>query len=189
MTIVNIRGTNGSGKSTIIRTIMKMAGRASPLYGVLGPRKPEAYSLAFDDIADPVHVLGSYHVTSGGCDQIQPYDLILELLPKYADRGHVLFEGVLVSSSYGRVGRMMETYGPQRAVMAFLDTSLEACIKNVETRRKAKGDDRPLNPHNLTTKWHQIYSGKEKIRAEGKVGVIGISIKDGVSKVMELLRS
>lgn len=185
--IVNVRGTNGSGKSTIIRGVMDRAARRTPIYGVLGPRKPEAYSLVFEDLADPVFVLGSYHVNSGGCDQIQPYDLILDLLRKYAPRGHVLFEGVLVSSSYGRVGRLMEEFGPEKAIMAFLDTTLADCIANVQKRRDGQGDTRPFNPHNLTTKFNQIKGGKDKIRDAGKVRVVDLTAATAVDTLLQLL--
>lgn len=196
--IINIRGTNGSGKTTIVLALMQGAARVTPIRGVLGPRKPEAYELVFEDIADPVFVLGSYHLAktadgdplslgTSGCDQIQPYDLILDLLRKYAPRGHVLFEGVLVSSSYGRVGRLMEEFGPERAVMAFLDTTLEACIANVQKRRDGQGDTRPFNPHNLTTKFNQIKGGKDKIREAGKVRVIDLTQATAVRTVMALL--
>lgn len=171
-----------------MRGVLKSASRKTAIYGLLGPRMPEAYELLFDDIKAPVYVLGSYHVQSGGCDQIQPYDLILDLIRKYAPKGHVLFEGVLVSSSYGRVGALMEEWG-QDAVMAFLDTSLEQCIKNVQKRRKEKGDVREFNPHNLTTKYNQIVKGKVKIAEAGRLRVVTLNFGKGTEQVLDLLRS
>jgi len=184
--IVSVRGTNGSGKSTLVRTLLDKY-KGVPIYGLLGPRRPEAYKLEILGIQKPVYILGSYHVASGGCDQIQPYDLILDLLAKYAALGHVLFEGVIVSSSYGRVGRLMETFGKE-AVMAFLDTSLEQCIANVQKRRDTKQDAREFDPANLTTKYNQIMKNKVKIAEEGKLRVEHITMKLGSAQVVGFLR-
>lgn len=185
--LISIRGTNGSGKSTIIFGLLDLAPYRQH-YGVLGPRMPEALELQLVGVSKPVFVLGSYHVSSGGCDQVQPYDLILDLIRKYAAKGHVLFEGVLVSSSYGRVGRLMEEWG-QEAVMAFMDTPLEQCIENVQKRRDGRGDARPFNPHNLTTKYNQIAKSIDKIAAEGKLRVVRLQFGKGLEQVLELLRS
>lgn len=188
--LVSVRGTNGSGKSTVVQGLLALGRHGPPtkLYGVLGPRMTEALELTLKGVKKPVYVLGSYHVVSGGCDQIQPYDLILDLLRKYAAKGHVVFEGVLVSSSYGRVGRLMEEWG-QDAVFAFLNTSLEQCIENVKKRRSARDDEREFNPHNLTTKYNQIVKNRVKIAAEGKLRVVDLDFGKGTEQVLELLRS
>lgn len=185
--LLSIRGTNGAGKSTIIRALLDRY-KVRPLYGVLGPARPEAYELKVVGVTKPVYVLGSYHVESGGCDQVQPYDLILDLIEKYAAKGHVLFEGVIVSSSYGRVGTLMEKWG-QDAVMGFLTTSLEECIARVKKRRSGRGDEREFNPANLTGKFNSIAKSKAKIEAEGKVRVVDIDKDEGVLNVLELLQA
>lgn len=186
--LISIRGTNGSGKSSIVLELMKH-GKWSPQYGALGPRRPEAYHLPgweFDGVISPTHILGSYHVVSGGCDQIQPYDIVLDLLEKYAPRGHVVFEGVIVSSSYGRVGRFMERYG-QSAVMAFLDTPLEVCIENVKKRRSARADEREFNPKNLTSKFNEIVRSKKKMLEESKLRVVDLNFGKAADQILALL--
>lgn len=185
--LVSIRATNGAGKSTIVRKLIE-SHRVREHYGLLGPVKTEAIELRIPKVKKPVYVLGPYRTATGGVDNVQPYDLILDLLAKYSAKGHVLFEGVLASSSYGRVGRYMEQFG-QEAVMAFMDTSLEQCIANVQTRRKGKGDTRTLDPTNLTAKFHSVAKSKEKIAQEGKVRVVELSMSNGPEKVLELLRS
>lgn len=186
--IISVRGTNGSGKSTLVRGLIA-ASKSAPrkFYGVLGPRMTEALGLKVQGVKKPVYTLGSYHVESGGADQIQPYDLILELLEKYAALGHVVFEGVLVSSSYGRVGRLMEQWG-QQAVMAFLATSLEDCLKNVQKRRDGRGDKRPFDPANATSKYHSIVKSRVKIIEEQKVRVVDLNPTTGLKQVVALLR-
>lgn len=48
--IINIRGTNGSGKSTVARALIGMARTAVPVYGVLGPRKISSVEHATDGL-------------------------------------------------------------------------------------------------------------------------------------------
>ena len=158
-----------------------------PIYGLLGTKQPEAYELAVPKVARPVFVLGPYLTPTGGCDRIQPYDKILDLIEKYAARGHVLFEGVIVSSSYGRVGRLLEKWG-QEAVMAFLTTSLEDCLKNVQKRRNARDDAREFNPKNTTSKYNQILKSRTTIAEAGKLRVVDIDPNKGLAQVLSLLR-
>lgn len=187
--IISIRGTNGSGKSTIVRKLV--AGYLQKkIYGILGARLPEAYFLVVPKVAKPVYVLGPYENTAvSGCDQVQPYDLILDLIEKYARRkeGHVVFEGVILSSSYGRVGRLMEEWG-QEAVMAFLDTPLETCLKNVQARRDTKKNAKPFNPKNTTSKFEQIYGSRQNIIDAGTLRVVDISMDTGYDTVLKLLK-
>jgi len=190
--IINIRGTNGSGKTTIIRNLMANF-ETKPIYGCLGMKKPEAYFLhphhSPAQLIGPVYVLGPYNLECGGCDAVQPYDLILDLIQKYAAKGHVIFEGVIVSSSYGRVGRLLEEWG-QDSVMLFLDTTLEICLERVMARRLERGDERPFNPTNTTSKFRQISGSKEKIKAEGKVRVVECpSGYEATDEILGLLRT
>ncbi len=54
--ILNIRGTNGSGKSTLVRAIMGMF-PYRPIYGILGPKKPEAYYLTLPKNKDKLRCI------------------------------------------------------------------------------------------------------------------------------------
>jgi hypothetical protein len=184
--IINLRGTHGSGKSHTILGLLEK-GKAKPIRGQLGIRKPEAYELKLPGVPKPVYVLGPYTNKCGGCDAIQPYDIILELIERYAAKGHVIFEGALVSSSYGRVGRLMEKWG-QEAVMAFMALPIEDCLGNVRTRRAARGDERVLDPHNTESKFKQVTNSREKIRAEGKLRVVDVPPKQGIPVVLALLK-
>jgi ABC-type cobalamin/Fe3+-siderophores transport system ATPase subunit len=42
--IINIRGTNGSGKSTVVKKFLQRFPHVE-LFGALGPRRPEAYKV------------------------------------------------------------------------------------------------------------------------------------------------
>lgn len=184
--IISLRGTNGSGKSTVIFTMLDQY-KACPIYGALGPRLPEAYELWLPKCEKPTYVLGPYLTVCGGCDRLIPYDLILTLLVKYAKRGHVVFEGVIVGSVYGRVGRLLESW-KKEAVIVWLDTSLEECIRRVEERRGERGDSRPFNPKNLTYKYNQILATVKKVTEDDILRSVTISSDDALKAILKLLQ-
>src|SRR5262245_20851875 len=72
MAVISIRGTNGSGKSTVVRQVFAQCARRVPIYGLLGLRQPEAYQCVVPHVPDPVFVLGPYLTECGGCDAVQP---------------------------------------------------------------------------------------------------------------------
>jgi hypothetical protein len=190
--IVNIRGTHGSGKSTVVKKIMgrfpteveeyeeRPRGRKALVYRVF----PKARSYGQRQAA-PLYVIGNYDTACGGCDGIQPYDRIWPLVYKYGTFSDVLFEGALVSSSYGNIGRSSEEFG-KNFVFAFMDTPLEICLERVRARRLAKGNEKPLDPKNTTTKWNHVMESIPKIRDEfGRVCTM-INHERPVRDVMKL---
>jgi hypothetical protein len=166
--IVNVRGSHGAGKSTVIRAVMQR-GIAEPIYGLLGPRLPEAYEVTLPGAAVPTYVIGPYRTPCGGCDQIKHNETVMALVGNYAGRGHVLFEGVLISSAYGAVGTFLERWG-RSAVFVFLDTPLEECLRRVEARRGRERDERLIR--NVTGKFRSGARVYERIISEGKMRAI-----------------
>jgi len=161
--ILNVRGTHGSGKSTIVQDILKKYVSAP-----IGPRpeRPEGYKVTIPGLSKPLFVVGPYATQCGGCDAIQPYDLIWPRVEAYAIRGHVLFEGALVSSSVGNIGRAMAAR-KKSCVVCFLDTPLEVCLYRIRQRRAAKGDTRPLDPKNTAVKHHAVEVSRPKLEDLG----------------------
>jgi hypothetical protein len=182
--IVSLRGTHGSGKSSVVfKILQKYPHYPSPLKDSKG--KPEAIIVRLPN-SDTVYVVGRYDTACGGCDGIQPYS---EIWPRI-DHGastirHVLFEGALVSSSYGSIGRNSEAYG-DKVVFAFLDTPIETCLKRIAQRRAAKGNFEPVNPDNTVGKYNSIERSIAKIRDEFKRQVVIIDHNKPVTGVMKL---
>lgn len=105
--IVNIRGTTGSGKSTVVRRIMD-GRRCKARYGVLGLRLPEAYEVFDASWAGPVFILGPYTPhPKAGMDWIESIDGSLSLIQKYLRLGSVVFEGYMISQTYGALGEFL----------------------------------------------------------------------------------
>jgi hypothetical protein len=180
--IVNIRGTHGSGKSTIVKKILEKfeavelpIGEGPKLAGYLVKLAPK----------QRLYVVGPYRTACGGCDAIQPYDLIWPRVLAYAKKGHVLFEGALVSSSVGNIGRAMAAR--KDCVVAFMDTPLQECLDRIARRRAARGDDRPLNPKNTTSKFEGIVRSRPQLEALG-LRCVTVPHKRAVSFVLGLLR-
>lgn len=184
--LLSLRGTNGSGKSTVIRAFFAEY-KHKPIYGVLGPRLAEANQVTVAKCAKPVFVLGPYQVVTGGCDRIIPFDLIPELINKYAARGHVIFEGVIVASIYGQIGTLMEKY-KQEAVMLFLDTPLETCIERVQSRRNERSDGRTFDPSNLAQKYKACQRVKERAQKDKIMRVVEASSTEAHIVMAKLLR-
>jgi hypothetical protein len=164
--VINPRGTSGSGKSTVVRALLSRYG-ARPIYGgCLGLRAPEAYRL--DAPFGRVYAIGPYLARCGGCDALGSIDRVIELLREYSTKGHVIFEGLLISSMYGSVGAFLETFGKD-ALVAFLTTSRERCYQQLCKRQsesgRARGDatfDRHYNG-TLRVKERMVRDGRLRV--------------------------
>jgi hypothetical protein len=174
--LINVRGTSGAGKTTVVRALMASCPH-KPIYGALGLRLPEAYKLT---LPHPVFVIGPYLTPCGGCDRIVPFALIPQLIEKYAQQGHVLFEGMLLSTCFGVIGQLMET---RDSVVMFLDTPLDVCIARVQARRRAAGNFRPFNPKLLAQKHAIIARLKDKFGTR----TMSVSDRDATAMIMRLL--
>lgn len=195
MTIVSIRGTHGSGKSTIVRKILDKYHHELVEPDRKGRPKGYAVSLPGDTW---LYVVGPYHTACGGCDAVQPYSLILDEIARGVRTcGDVLLEGALVSSSYGSVGHLMNAYAtstvpglehhaPHDAAFAFLDTPLDTCLERIKQRRAAKGNFEPLNPKNTAVKFENVARTKVQMAKLGsKVRIVDI---DHTRPVMQVLK-
>jgi len=156
--ILKIHGTSGSGKSTIAWTFLKSFPVTMWTNGV---GKVEAYEVDAG-LDKPLYILGKYTTQCGGCDTLTA-DEQIELLHKYAPLGHVLYEGLLASEYYGRLGEASAQYGDDH-VFAFLDTPIETCIERVKSRRLAAGNTKPLNEDNTRGRIKKIEALKRKLK-------------------------
>lgn len=150
-----------------------------------GDSKITGYQCAHPKLGKVLFV-GQYETACGGCDSIQPYALIWPRVVQFANFGHVIFEGALVSSSYGNIGRESAAYGDE-FVFAFLDTPLEVCLERIRQRRIAKGNMKPLDPKNTEYKFNNILKSIPKIRDEFGRRVVMLNYKRPMCQILELL--
>lgn len=179
--IINLRGTHGSGKSTAVAKLMQEY-FCEPIFAASNDKRPIAYKLT--GAKEPVFIIGPYETQCGGCDAIQPYASIWPLVLKYSKKGHVFFEGALVSCSIGSIGEAMVKR--KDCVVAYLDTPLQTCIERIQKRRAKKGDTRPLNPKNTEAKFKSVAVTRAKFETLG-VQCVTIRHKQAVKDLLEVL--
>lgn len=170
-TVVAIKGTNGSGKSTVVRALIERLGKQS----ILRVNSKEAgYRCQYED--GSLFVLGKYKTAAcGGLDSSFSYggaaDDLLLCIDKLAPRGHVVCEGVIAITSYG-FGRMtkfadnLKRKG-HRMVFANLSTPAEMCVERVRQRRMEAGNAKPFNPDKLLHKYESILKSQAKLKQAG----------------------
>jgi hypothetical protein len=159
---VKIHGTSGAGKTTAVHDLMEF-GEVEPIGN---PKRPEAYKLRIDGIHRPIFILGNYEGVCGGMDTVNSVDQQIALIHKYATIGHVIYEGLLLSTYYGTLGKAVERYGKQH-IWAFLDTPIEVCIDRVKRRRLEAGNTKPLNERNTRERMKPINSLKARLTRMG----------------------
>lgn len=139
--VINIRGTGGSGKSHLVMKFMKKFG-AHPLEGADG--RVVAYRVSYKP-GEPVYVIGRYktvmgddgiRTVTGGCDGIKTQDEIGIRVRLAARRGHVIFEGFLVSGIYSRYHALSQDLGGM--VWAYMDTPIEKSIARIRRRNRGR---------------------------------------------------
>lgn len=183
--IVNLRGTSGSGKSTVAFTMLKQFPHQE-LKGSDGKIKGYSIDASSYGVKSPIYLLGKYTTVCGGCDQITTQQEAADRAIKaWESGGHVLMEGLLASAA-GTGGAVTKTISETgEAVFAILDTPLEVCIERVKNRRLARGDERPFNTKNTNDKYTQTHSTAKALVNAG-LDVRYINHMDSFSEVMNI---
>ena len=175
-TIVTIIGTHGSGKSSLVRQVMKFLGANDPFKF---DGKPAGYRFTRPD-GQRIFVLGKYTTACGGLDSSFSYkgaaDDVVLCIDLLAEKGHVVCEGVIAMSSYG-FGRLSNLATSQeqkgnQVIFAALDTPLEVCIQRTEGRRAARAtqygkESKPFDPQNLIAKYYSMLRDQERLADAG----------------------
>lgn len=160
--IIFIRGTSGSGKTTVVRKLMtellsRRLGQFEPKYNK-GRGKPLWYTLMLDP---PLVILGHYESPCGGCDTIGSaaavYDTI-KLLPKTTN---VIGEGLLLSEDTKWTKVLAAEGYDVRSI--YLVTPVEKCIEQIKSRRASVGNEKPLNTKNTVNRVPVIERGRQKL--------------------------
>lgn len=130
--IINIRGSNGAGKSTIVRKIMERHETITQIEYPAEARKlrPMGYLCACDNRR--LFIPGHYEIANGGIDTIQDLDLTYKLILEHHGWGaNVIYEGMNFTDHVRRIV-IMHQYVEVRVM--FIDLPLEDCIKSVRAR-------------------------------------------------------
>lgn len=182
--IINVRGSSGSGKSTIAFTLLKHPHeKITNKEGKVMGYKVEA------GLSRPVYIVGRYETKCGGAD-------VIPTQKEAADRalyfhelgGHVLIEGLLASAAGPKGQLTIALQETGQAVYGILDTPVETCLDRVRARRLARGDERPLNETNTRLKHKQTMQTAKTLHGLG-YDVRPIDHTRAYEDVMDIFRS
>ena len=162
--IINVRGTGGSGKSTLVRQVMARYPHVEPEF-ILGRKRPIGYVCARAGFPD-LYVIGSYETPTGGCDTIGTPAQAFAIVDERARQGDdVLFEGIIVQDSLRRLIELNQAHAG--VVVVFLNVPLDVCLASIATRRIERGTVKALNPRNTTNRARTVERSMAKIAAAG----------------------
>jgi hypothetical protein len=185
--IIHIRGTHGSGKSTLVRKIMETYKVRKPVRRE-GRKQPIGYILKRKGHRD-LFVVGHYESACGGGDTVPKVDDVYRLVRKHAqayDR-HVIFEGILAQHSMPRLLDLANEPGfARRLRVVILNTSIKKSIKSVKKRRRARGDTRSLNPSNIIKEQRGVDLSRIRLKTAG-IKVKTLSRSDALTYITSLL--
>jgi len=148
--ILDIRGTNGSGKSYPIHQMLKLYGNEQ------WTLQSTIEDVPFTVVPDlQTAIIGHYDTQCGGADGITKQDAITEairaLYPKYKT---VIVEGSIVASVYARWEALARELDDDYWFW-FLETPVADCIASVLERRKAKNNSKPFDPNQTLIPRHE----------------------------------
>lgn len=170
--IVQVRGTSGSGKTTVIRRVLEQFPIEEKFY-VKGRRQPLYYRLS-----NGVALLGHYESTCGGCDNVGSakavYDLVIQVSKDYDD---VLCEGLLLSEDCKWTSQMDNPYP------IFLTTPIDTCVDQLKSRRLEAGNTKPLKEDNTRNRVARIESARRRL-LENDVPCRRLSFNQAVDRIL-----
>jgi len=172
--IINISGTSGTGKSTLVRQVMKTYDTCEP-FMIEGRKRPMGYTCESKGIPNKLFIPGHYETACGGCDTLSMFpnfmDFLYDMIRNahthrlYPEGKHVMFEGLLVESD---VRRAVETHnlGHEMKVI-HLDVTLEECFRSIAERRARKGKLEPVARKHTEDRYRSVKRRQIRLSAAG----------------------
>jgi hypothetical protein len=100
--VINLRGTGGAGKSTVVRRVMGLCKDRVPQL-VPGRKQPLGYLAVREGAGPHIYVPGHYETACGGCDTIKTVDEVYRLMRDAILLGRdVLAEGIMIQDDVRR---------------------------------------------------------------------------------------
>jgi hypothetical protein len=173
--ILQIRGTSGSGKTTMVKHLLK---QIVPTVVEWSENKKRARVYAGKYLGHKIFILGDYTIGAGGCDTIPKIEQVIDLVDRYATKypeAIVVFEGLLLAHSWGAMGEYAHAKFGERYINAFLDTPEDTCLARVLHRRQQKsgGDTNPERHEkiekNVRADYYRVYLCWKRVKARGGI--------------------
>jgi hypothetical protein len=156
--IINLRGANGSGKSTAVRSLIDPGAELRQITDTVPGYVSEA----------GICVLGKYTTDCGGMDTVKTQVAARAAVWEAADRYPVVvFEGILISTIYGpwlTLSQELSLEHGEGIRWMYLDTPFDVCLDRVLDRNGYK----PFDVELLRNKIKSIESTRLKAIADGE---------------------
>lgn len=167
MTILKILGPSGAGKTSVVRTMFGASDLVTPVTSC-GPPGTKLKTVGYTMGHPPkmIYVPGSYESNCGGVDTIGTAQQVMDDVDGWADKCDVIFEGLLQSTYYGKMGGWSKRYG-QDFIYVWLNTPLEVCMARLQKRREENGTTRALNVPQAEAKWASVKAAFDKANVKG----------------------
>lgn len=187
---LNLRGTNGSGKTFVARALLAaIEGKALELTERGKVRSYMGHMLDSYGILKTVVVYGSYEANCGGCDTIPSVNIVADMIHRDMKDPRidlVFYEGLMISHMIGTVGAAAKCYNDNHT-MVFLDTPLEVCIERVNNRRKNQGNTKEFDPRNIVADHPRVIAARRNALAQG-FKVVDVAYQTAVQSTLEICR-
>ena len=158
--IFNPRGTNGSGKTTIVRAVTSRLTK----YKDYTTRNGVFTTIYASPSGTPVAVIGKYNNTCGGCDTVKRVRDIVDAIAEVSEHAHVIFEGLIVGTLQQLTKDIADACPNSVLHARALSTTPDECIERVLERRKRAGNDKPFDPSKtLLTKVRPVEAAARKL--------------------------
>lgn len=162
LTVINLRGTSGSGKTYIVKQILAHGNwsRWTDSDGKI---------LGYYNESNRWAIVGSYETPCGGCDTIKTQAEVKSRIYMLLQWGYnVLFEGLVISTITQGWLDFANSIKPQANTMfCYLNTPIETCIQQVRSRRESNGKSPEFNTDNTVNRVKSIQSTRDKLRNSG----------------------
>lgn len=164
--LINIRGCNGAGKSTIPLLMLETDVNAFELIWRLGA-KDQVFGTVFPSYN--TIALGKYRTNCGGLDTVKDTATIKTSVKIAWKLGYnILMEGVLASTVFQTYADLFEemnnTQAYQREIIIFnIVPSLETCLSRV----KKRNGDKPIKEQLIQDKWKVVNRNADKFLKAG----------------------
>lgn len=146
--VINIRGTGGSGKSTVVTRVVANYPDHLPSFAA-GRKRPQNVMHTRPGTR-ALLVPGHYETACGGCDTLKTVDQVYQQLVTAVGLGiNCLYEGIMVMDDVNRAVTLSKDCD---FYVIALTTPVDDCVAAIKARRDARGDARPFNDGN-TRQW------------------------------------